>query len=297
MSQVYQTGGELVNDALSPDLRCFKMSPAPARSIIAPVSDLVALLDRLSRLATPPLLAGLTASALLIVLVRNWRIVLPALIVQYVLVGIMLARAIDPGVALIKPLAGSLVCMALSIAAQHADTRRARRGESIAIERIRRIAWHSVPAQVLLRAVAAAVVLTAAFGAAVRFPLPGDARELGLGAYILISCGILLIATTSESLNTGIGLLVFLSGIELAYTPLEPSISVSVLLGFMTLFVGVAIAYLALADGEALVETETGGGGQPRAPRQGLLRERGSRSSRLLFRPRTVDPGPASNPE
>lgn len=292
---MYQTGGALVNDSLSLDLRCFNTSRAPARSIIAPVSDLVALLDRLSRLATPPLLAALTASALLIVLVRNWRIALPALIVQYVLVGIMLARAIDPGVALIKPLAGSLVCMALSIAAQHADSRRAGRGESVAIERIRRIAWHSVPAQVLLRAVAAAVVLTAAFGAAVRFPLPGDARELGLGAYILISCGVLLIATTSEALNVGIGLLVFLSGIELAYTPLEPSISVSVLLGFMTLFVGVAIAYLALADSEALTETESPDSGQPRAPRRGLLRGRGASSSRLLLRPRAVEPGPAAN--
>ncbi len=271
------------------------MSCAPAQSIIAPVSDLVALLDRLSRLATPPLLAGLTASALLIVLVRNWRIALPALIVQYVLVGIMLARAIDPGVALIKPLAGSLVCVALSIAAQYADTRRASRGESIAIERIQRIAWHSVPAQVLLRAIAAAVVLTAAFGAAVRFPLPGDARELGLGAYILISCGILLIATTSEALNVGIGLLVFLSGIELAYTPLEPSVSVSVLLGFMTLLVGVAIAYLALADSEALAETELPAGGQPRAPRQGRLGGRASRFSRLLFQPRSVDSGTTAN--
>ncbi len=271
------------------------MSRAPMQSIIAFVSDLVALLDRLSRLATPPLLAALTASVLLIVLVRNWRIALPALIIQYVLVGIMLARAIDPGVALIKPLAGSLVCVALSIAAQYADTRRAGRGESIAIERIRRIAWHSVPAQVLLRAVAAAVVLTAAFGAAVRFPLPGDARELGLGAYILISCGILLIATTSEALNVGIGLLVFLSGIELAYTPLEPSISVSVLLGFMTLLVGVAIAYLTLADGEALAESELPDGGQPRAALQGRLGGRASRFARLLFQPRAVDRGVAAN--
>jgi hypothetical protein len=51
-------------------------------------------------------------------------------------------------------------------------------------------------------------------------------------------------------------LLVFISSVELAYTPLEPSISVSVLLGVMTLLVGLAIAYLTLADGGALAETE-----------------------------------------
>jgi hypothetical protein len=88
----------------------------------------------------------------------------------------------------------------------------------------------------------------------VRFPLPGSARELGLGAYVLVASGILLIATAPETLNTGIGILMFISGVELGYTPLEPSISVSVLLGFMTLLVGIAIAYLILADGGALLE-------------------------------------------
>ena len=218
------------------------------------MSELVALLDRLSQLAATPLLAALAGSTLFILLVRNWRIALPALIVQYVIVGIMLARVIQPGVALITPLAGALVALTLSIAAQRADDQRARRGESIAAERIRNVAWHSVPAQVLLRAISAALVLTAAFGATVRFPLPGTARELGLGAYMLVASGILLIATAPETLNTGVGILMFISGVELGYTPLEPSISVSVLLGFMTLLVGIAIAYLALADGGALLE-------------------------------------------
>jgi hypothetical protein len=218
------------------------------------VSELVALLDRLSQLAATPLLVALAVSTIFILLFRNWRIALPALIVQYVVVGIMLARVIQPGVALIKPMAGALVCLALSIAAQRADDVRSKRGESVAVERIRHVAWRSVPAQVLLRAIAAVLVLTAAYGATVRFPLPGGARELGLGAYMLLASGILLIAIAPEALNIGVGLLMFLSGVELGYTPLEPSISVSVLIGFMTLAVGIAIAYLTLADGGALVE-------------------------------------------
>ena len=225
-----------------------------AAFIIALVSDLVSLLDRLSRLATTPLLAALIFTTLVIAVVRNWRIALPALIVEYVLVGIMLARVIEPGVALIKPLTGALVCLALSVAAQQADNQRAARGESVAIERIQRVSWQRVPTQFLLRAIAAVVVITAAFGATVRFPLPGGARELALSAYVLVSCSILLMATASEALNVGIGLLLFISGVELAYTPLEPSISVSVLLGLMTLLVGLAVAYLTLADGGALVE-------------------------------------------
>ena len=52
------------------------------------------------------------------------------------------------------------------------------------------------------------------------------------------------------------GVLMLLSGIELGYTPLEASITVSVLLGLMTLIVGVAVSYLALADGGALGNIE-----------------------------------------
>ena len=166
----------------------------------------------------------------------------------------MLARVIPPGVALIKPMAGALVCLAISVAAQAADSQRATRGESVAVERIRHVAWRSVPAQVLLRAIATVLVLTAAFGASIRFPLPGNTRDLGLGAYMLLAGGLLLMATASEALNIGIGLLMFISSIELGYTPLEPSISVSVLLGLMTLLVGFAIAYLTLADGGVMLE-------------------------------------------
>ncbi len=219
-----------------------------------PVSQLVDLLDRLSQLAATPLLAALAGSTIAILLIRNWRVALPALIVQYVVVGIMLARVIQPGVALITPMAGALVSLALSIAAQRVDDQRAQRGESVAVERIRHVAWRSVPAQVLLRAIAAALVLTAAFGATVRFPLPGSTRDLGLGAYVLLASGILLMATAPEALNVGMGILMFISGVELGYTPLEPSISVSVLLGFMTLLVGIAISYLLLADGGVLLE-------------------------------------------
>ncbi|HQX76278.1 MAG TPA: hypothetical protein PL074_08190, partial [Thermoflexales bacterium] len=182
------------------------------------------------------------------VLIRNWRITLPALILQYALVGVMLARVTQPAVALITPLAGVLISLSLSIAAQRADNERAARGESIAIERVKHVAWQSVPAQVLLRAVAATLTLTAAFGVAVNFPLPGSARELGLAAYVLLACGALIIAIASEALNGGIGLLMIISGIELGYTPLEPSLSVVILLGLMNLLVGVAIAYLTLAD-------------------------------------------------
>ncbi len=215
------------------------------------MSQLIELFDRLAQAAVTPLLILLAVSAGIVAVVRNWRLALPMMVLQYVAVGVLLARVIEPSVAVIKPLAGAIVCFALSIAAQRGDIVRAERGESIARERLAQPDWHRLPAQLLLRAIVAILVLTAAFGATIRFPLPGTARELGLGAYVLIGFGLLIVATAYEALNVGLGLLMLLSGFELAYTPLEPSIGVSVLLGLTTLLVGAAIAYLTLADAGA----------------------------------------------
>jgi hypothetical protein len=219
------------------------------------MSDLVLLFERLAQQALAPLLIALVASAAIVSLIRNWRVSLPALIIQSVVVGVLLARVIQPSVALVKPLAGIIACVTLSIAAQRADNTRAAHGEQTAGDRIEHVNWRSVPAQVLLRAIAVLIVLVAAFGATVRFPLPGNARELALGAYILLACGLFVVATSPEGLNIGTGLLMMISGVEIGYIPLEPSISVSILLGLMTLVVTIAIAYLTLADGDALTET------------------------------------------
>jgi len=209
------------------------------------------LLRQLAEGAVGPSLVLLIVSAGFVVLVRNWRLVLPVMVLQYVAVGLLLARLFDPMAALFKPMAGSITLIVLSLAAQRADDVRAERGESVARERLARPNWQRLPAQLLLRAVTMALVLTAAFGAAVRFPLPGGTRELNLGAYMLIGCGLILMATAYESLNVGTGILMLVSGFELAYVPLEPSVGVSALLALTTLLIGLAIAYLILADADA----------------------------------------------
>ena len=218
------------------------------------MSDLVVLFERLAQLAAGPVLVVLVISAVVATLLRNWRIVLPALMIQSVVVGVLLARSIPPGVALIKPLTGIIAAVTLSIAAQRADNERAARGQTVATaeSRIEHVNWRSLPAQVLVRAVATVLALTAAFGASLRFPLPGPIRELGLSAYVLVACGVLVAATASEALSSGVGVLMLIAGFELGYMPVERSISVSVLLGFMTLMVALAVAYLTLADGSAL---------------------------------------------
>ncbi len=77
----------------------------------------------------------------------------------------------------------------------------------------------SLPSEFLIRAIATVLVLTAAFGATVRFPLPSGARELTLAAYALLACAMLVIGTSPHAVNVGMAVLMLLSGIELAYAP------------------------------------------------------------------------------
>ncbi len=212
------------------------------------MSDFVSLLERLSRLTTTPLLIGLLVTVSGMLLIRNWRLSLPLMIAQYVVVGILMARSVQPGLALIKLASGVLVCLALSVAAQRADDQRSKRGESVASDRIAGVSWRQIPARLLVRAAALGLMLTVAFGAAQRLNIPGVPRELLFSATILAACAMLLIATSPEALNAGLGVLMLISAVELGYTPLESSASVSVILGMMTLMVGMTIAYLTLAD-------------------------------------------------
>ena len=201
-----------------------------------------------------PLLVVLILTIIPTMLVRNWRITLPALMIQYVLLGLLLARVLPNVAVAVKPVVGIVAGLILSIAAQRADIDQSRRGHtgSTAQSRISRADWSRLPSQLLMRLVVMLLTVTAAFGATNRFPLPGNARELAFGAYMLVFCGIIVAATASEGLNIGIGILMMISGFELGYIPLERSISVSILLGLMTLIVALAIAYLTLADADAL---------------------------------------------
>lgn len=225
------------------------------------MSNPIELLQRLSEVATPTLVLLLASAAGVTVLVHNWRIALPAMVVHFVLAGALLARVLDPAVALVKPLAGMVACLSIGLAAVQADRMRQQLGQSVALERLRQPNWLQIPSQLLLRAVLATLVLVAALSAAARFPIPTSAPGLVAAAYVLAGFGLALVATSFEAMNIGFGVLLLLSAFELAFTPLEPSIGVSVLLALVTLMIGLAASVLTLADVEPSSER-----GMPEVP-------------------------------
>ena len=87
------------------------------------------VLAKLSFLTTTPAIVGLAITASLIVILSDWRFALAALSVQYVLVGLLLTRFIQPQVAVIKVLVGALVCVILYLTARLASSTSKTRAE------------------------------------------------------------------------------------------------------------------------------------------------------------------------
>ena len=198
------------------------------------------VLTKLSFLMTTPAVVGLVITAGLIVVIRDWRFSLAALSLQYVLVGLLLTRLIQPQVAVIKVLIGALVCVILYLTARLVDS--GREGESPGRE--------LSLANLAFRLLAAILVGLAAYGLSRRYPLPEVPSDIGLACYWLASQGLLALMLTEEPLKAGLGLLTLVTGFELLYSVLERSLSVAGFLGIANFLIALAIAYLAASRAE-----------------------------------------------
>jgi hypothetical protein len=65
-----------------------------------------------------------------------------------------------------------------------------------------------------------------------------------LACYLLAGFGLLLIGLSEAPMQVGFGLLTFLSGFDLFYVALEPSLAVAGLLGAVSFLIALATAYL-----------------------------------------------------
>ena len=218
------------------------------------------VLQQLGAVAREAAVLGLFLTGALIVLVRDWRITLMALLGQYVVVGVILSRLVLPEIALIKVLIGALICPMLYLAARQSGwgmfslpqilERLPRRGYSenggLAVFRV----------GLSFRALTVALVLVLAIVINHTYPLQGIPPDVGLGCYWLILTGLLVLMLTEEPLKAGPGLLTALSGFELLYTPLELSLTVVFLWAVIVLLVALSIAYLAASRGVSAPEED-----------------------------------------
>jgi len=107
-------------------------------------------------------------------------------------------------------------------------------------------AWRQtgISAQAAFSLMAAVVVGVTVYVALPSVPLPEVSTSVALVCYFLVGMGILLLGLSRDPLRAGIGMLMILSGFDLFYVALEPSLVVTGLLGSINFVIALGAAFL-----------------------------------------------------
>ena len=213
----------------------------------------IELVERLSIFITTPAVVAVMFTAGTMVVIKDWRASLFALIIQYVIVGLLLTGAIRMELAVTKTLVGAILCLILYMTARRvnwgqplvlppAETPEADQ-EKVDTPPQR---W-TLPTELPFRFFSALLVMAAAYSVASSFTLPDVSETISLAVYTMAALGLLAMGLTDEPLKAGLGLLTFVSAFELFYTVLEPSLIVLGFLGLANFLIALAIAYLTVA--------------------------------------------------
>ncbi len=215
--------------------------------------------DIVKAIATLPgtaVLIALLSVAGLLVILTNWRLLIFALGLQYVLIGLMLTRVVPIELAAVKALVGVMICPVLYITARRVNWGQIEEveeeTEEAKAERPKRRRWSIIGAGLPVRVIVATLALAMSISLASRNPLPitGDqilSRDFTVGAFSVMLLGLLNTALAENPLKVGMGLLSFLAGFELFFTAIEPTLTIVGLLGLTNLILALAISYLTTA--------------------------------------------------
>lgn len=216
------------------------------------------LLNRLEFLRGMPAVALLLAAAFVAVVAWDLRPAVVALLAHYLLAGFLFVDVLDPRLAFVYALAGLFVTAILAVTGWQTNWGRPPSGLTpeeatrLGLSRSRRIGPFSISARALVRLALSAVVAVVALSVA-RSPgvlqavIPVELAYLEPAIIGLIGLGLVGLATSTDPLPGGIGLLVFLTGFGLFYGFLDQSLAMTVALVVAQLVVALAVAYLAQA--------------------------------------------------
>ena len=211
------------------------------------------LLARLALQAASPAALGVTLTSGLLLIGRDWRLSIAALAGQYLLVVVLFAQVIPPQVSGVKLLTGLLCAMILVLSARQAQAgqrRQARGAAPTQASDLLAVRGSILPTGLPFRLVAALVVGLAAWGLAGQpgGALPDVSAEVTVAVFALGGMSLLVIALSEAPLQIGLGLLTFLTGFELFYHAVEPSLSVIALLAMAHFGIAVVTGYLTIVE-------------------------------------------------
>lgn len=199
---------------------------------------------------------GVVITAVILIVVQDWRVSIMALAVQSVLLGLLFTQVMAPVLAGVQIVLGLLACLVLALTARHVGwgRREARPiarpsgpGRYYSVQR-----W--LPTGLPFRLVAALMCVAAAYTLSRRpgYQLPEVVDFINLASYMLMTLGLLALGLTEEPLKAGLGLLTFLSGFELFYFALEQALVLIGFFGAATLLIALATAHLTVARAAGL---------------------------------------------
>jgi hypothetical protein len=204
------------------------------------LGDLLTALVSLSHLE---LMLGLLITGAVILVLEDWRLNLWALMAQFVLVGVLLARVIPLRVALIKVVIGSMACVILYLTARRMHWGKGKEANHGYRELI--LAGHDAFFMNLwfrLPVALFAAVVSYALGS--RHPFVDQPYGISEACYWLVSVGLLIVVLARDPFKVGLGLLTFQAGFGILLATFEKSLSVAALVGMVNLLIALAVAYL-----------------------------------------------------
>jgi len=202
------------------------------------------ILGQLQFISQEILLLGLIVTAGTILVTRDWRLLILALLLQYILVGLILSRLVRPDIAVLKIMIGAFICPILFLSARQVAF------STSSVPPIIQQEWRNPAATGwIFRLLTALVMLLVAITLSEMFALPGLTPTLLIAVCWLMLIGLTTLVITEDPLKTGIGLLTILTGFDLFYTTLEHSLLITGLWGAINLLIALAISYLIIIKG------------------------------------------------
>ncbi len=185
--------------------------------------------------------AGLVAlTSLLLILVRDWRISLGSLAIQYAGLFILVAMEWSLTLAITQLIAGWIAGAILGMAVLSVPETAITRSSLLETQQTPRGLFY------LLAAIFTGLVVTSATPQLAQW-IPGMETRQCWGGLIMIGLGLLRLSFASSPISTTCGLLTLVCGIETLYAPMDGSPFTAGLFAAATLGVALVGAYLVVA--------------------------------------------------
>jgi hypothetical protein len=233
--------------------------------------NLPEILEQLRFITHEMALMGLFVTAGAILILRDWRFLILALLTQYILEGLILFRLVRPDIAVLEVLIGAFICPILFLSARQVSASSLSAslftGHQASVQREFVDWWESLfsisfskvasrsyrlPATgFAFRIFVGLILILATLTLSNSFPLPDLAPSVTTAVYWLILAGLMVLMLTEDPIKVGHGLLTALTGFGLFYAILERSLLLTGLWGTVNLLIALAIGYLTVVKGSS----------------------------------------------